>query len=263
MTARLPQHSQYWKSNCEFSSVIAMPSPTLLSLPREIRNIVYSHLHQDLSLDWGFRMYPFPLGGHCAVRIEMRNAPIPEVFRTCAQIYHEYNQGRYLRKPGITISGDSTFHMLESEPTNQARVFKVLGGIQQLNFVLDTKDGESAKERWASVDELSEAIAVLSPKLDTICVIATPLPNTELDWSLPQTNTPESNSAPSPPVLAGRLLTYGKAAFWNESVQISDYLVAGCKQIERCNAALAGKWLFTRGMNNERLISDRQASGSV
>jgi hypothetical protein len=230
-----------------------MSSTTILSLPREIRDIIYSHLHQDLSLDWGFRMYPFPLGGHCAVRMQMRYAPIPAVLRTCAQIYHEYSQDRQVRKPTITISGDSTFHMLESEPTNQARVFKVLGGIRLLNFLIDTKDGESAKERWASINELSEAIAVLAPKLETIGVIATPLPNTELDWTLLQTITPRSSTAPSPPVLAGRLLTYGKWAYWNESVQISEYLVNGCQQMEVYNAALVGEWLFTRRANKGRL----------
>jgi hypothetical protein len=230
-----------------------MSSVTLLSLPREIRDIIYSYLHQDLSLDWGFRMYPFPLGGHCAVQIQIQHVPIPALLRSCAQIYHECSQDTHFRKPTITISGDSTFHMLESEPTNQARIFKILGGIRHLNFLIDTEDGETAKERWASIDELCETIAVLSPKLETIRVIATPLSTSELEWTSSQTIMLGTSAVPSPPVLAGRLLTYGKWAYWNESVQISEYLVNGCQQMEVYNAALVGEWLFTRRANKGRL----------
>jgi hypothetical protein len=232
-----------------------MSSSSLLSLPREIRNIIYSHLSHDITLDWGYRMFPFPLGGHCAVSIQVPDAPLPAVLLSCAQIYHEYSQDGRFRKPTITIGVDSTFRLLECEPTNQARVFEILGAIRQVDFFIKSVDGESARAHWASIDELSQAIAVLAPKLKTIRVIAKPVTAPMLDQSLLRSNTIVSSTVPSPPVLATHLLTFSKYAFWNESMDVLEYLTTGRKELEQYSTALDGEWLFTRGTPDKRLYN--------
>ncbi|KAH7063869.1 hypothetical protein BKA63DRAFT_378849, partial [Paraphoma chrysanthemicola] len=105
-----------------------MSPPNLFTLPRECRDLIYSYLTHDIVLDWGYRMYPFPLGGHSAVQIRVPNAPIVNVLLSCTQIYDEYRQARHFKNPcmSINLSEHCLWRLMEGEPTNQARVFEIL-----------------------------------------------------------------------------------------------------------------------------------------
>lgn len=71
----------------------------LLGLPREIRDQIYAHLHQPLSVRWELNKRDV----HC-VTIDMPKAPLPAVLRTCRQLHDEYRQSRLLRSLGAIIS---------------------------------------------------------------------------------------------------------------------------------------------------------------
>jgi hypothetical protein len=233
-----------------------MSFTTLLTLPREIRNIIYTHLAHDITLDWGYCMFPFPIGGHRAVRLQVYDAPLPDVLLTCAQIYHEYRQDKRFETPSITInvSEDCTWRLLEGEPTNQARAFKVLGHVHRLEFSIDSTKGENGMLLWQSIDELSQAIGVLAPKLEIIRVVARPLtPHTSLEADMAS-----EDAAISPPVLAGCLLSYGQQAYWNNSADLLQFFEAGHWVLPHHSATLTGEWLFTRGKGSECLGARRQ-----
>tara|TARA_R110002003_G_scaffold149_4_gene13523 strand:+ start:1242 stop:2108 length:867 start_codon:yes stop_codon:yes gene_type:complete len=154
-----------------------MYTPDLLNLPREIRGLIYGYLTHDIVLDWGYRIFPFPLGGHSAVQIRVPDAPILNVLLSCTQIYDEYSQARHFKLPSISIdlSEDCMWRLMEGEPTNQARVFKVLERIGHVEFLVDSvacfgdaADAENLQELFVSAEALTQAISVFAPKLRTI-----------------------------------------------------------------------------------------------
>src|SRR5690242_14218221 len=92
--------------NLSFLAIRAMASSTcrLLALPREIRNIIYSYLHHDITVDWGYKHSSFPIGGHLAVPIFLYNAPLLTLLRTCKLLFEEYRQAECFRKLTISVT---------------------------------------------------------------------------------------------------------------------------------------------------------------
>jgi hypothetical protein len=178
-----------------------MSSSNILALPREIRDIIYTNLTHDININWGYRTSSFPIGGHIAVRIKLRNAPIPAVLLTCTQIYHEYRENKRFKRPSVAVSvgTDCTWHLLECERTNQVQVSRVLENIQQLDILVDSAKEECGQSLGLLVDELSRAIALLAPKLETIRVIAQPLGT----YDSLRKDPVDSETIFFPPILAG------------------------------------------------------------
>lgn len=71
----------------------------LLSLPREIRDQIYSYLHQPLQLRWELNKHDV----HC-VAIKVPQAPISAALRTCTRLHDEYRESRVVRNLAATIS---------------------------------------------------------------------------------------------------------------------------------------------------------------
>jgi hypothetical protein len=149
-----------------------MTSPTLLSLPREIRDIIYIHLSQEIVVDWGFRIRPFPLGGHDVLRLRVSEAPLTSVLLSCTQIYHEYSHNRQFRKPSITInvSEHKIAHMLQEAPTNQARALRILDKTSQIIFLVNGEIESNVPRQCRNIEDLSRSIGLLAPRLETIRV---------------------------------------------------------------------------------------------
>ncbi|KAH7076244.1 hypothetical protein FB567DRAFT_418793, partial [Paraphoma chrysanthemicola] len=154
-----------------------MSPPNLFTLPRECRDLIYTYLTHDIVLDWGYRMYPFPLGGHSAVQIHVPNAPMLNVLLSCTQIYDEYRQARYFTNPcmAINLSEHCLWRLMEGEPTNQARVFKILGRIARVEFAAGSaatlssalEDG-GLQDLWMLAETLMQSISVFAPKLTSV-----------------------------------------------------------------------------------------------
>jgi hypothetical protein len=181
MTAYVANNNDGRKDSIQSSNYQTIPNimstPNLLNLPREIRGLIYGYLTHDIVLDWGYRIFPFPLGGHSAIQIRVPDAPILSVLLSCTQIYDEYSQARYFKLPSISINlGEHCmWRLMEGEPTNQARVFKVLERIGHVKFSVDSVacfgdavDAENLQELFVSAEALTQAINVFAPKLRTI-----------------------------------------------------------------------------------------------
>lgn len=152
-----------------------MSPPTLLSLPREIRNIIYGYLSKELVIDWGYQPSPFPLGGHALARLHIREAPLRSVLLSCAQIYHEYSQDKRFTDPSLEIHpfNDVFLRLQEGQSTNHVRACKVLDRIVRVDLFL------YAKMTWCqeiievdnALEVLEPTIAMLAPRLHTMRLV--------------------------------------------------------------------------------------------
>jgi hypothetical protein len=145
-----------------------MTSPTLLSLPREIRNIIYEHVSHELVIDWGYRPAPFPLGGHALARLRVREAPLLSVLLSCAQIYNEYSQDKRFTDPclEINIANDVLLRLREGQSTNHLRACKVLERIVRVDFFLHLTTTWS--KQVIALDVLEPSVVLLAPRLHTV-----------------------------------------------------------------------------------------------
>jgi hypothetical protein len=145
-----------------------MTSPTLLSLPREIRNIIYEYVSHELVIDWGYRPAPFPLGGHALARLRVREAPLLSVLLSCAQIYNEYSQDKRFTDPclEINIANDVLLRLREGQSTNHLRACKVLERIVRVDFFLHLTTTWS--KQVVALDVLEPSVVLLAPRLHTV-----------------------------------------------------------------------------------------------
>lgn len=143
-----------------------MTDVTLLSLPREIRNIIYSYLTHEVVVDWGYRHLSFPLGGHEVARVRIAEAPLPNVLLSCAQIYHEYSQDRRFVEPTVTveISLDAMYTAREGQSTNEAQAERIFKASRRLGTVVHAKV-RRPYERKLVAKLLGRPIARLAPHL--------------------------------------------------------------------------------------------------
>lgn len=160
-----------------FNSVSSnMSTPNLLSLPREIRSIIYSHLSESIIFDWGWRGFPFPIGGHEAVRVSVPEAPSMNVLLSCRQIYHEYSQERQFRKSVLAVYLFRTPHALpEGKATNDERVRNILRKVHKLHFVVQHTPHSTPQSRpdltWMRSKVLIKKIEGLAPRLELMGMV--------------------------------------------------------------------------------------------
>lgn len=235
-----------------------MSSPTFLNLPREVRNIVYSYLTHDIAIDWGYKMFPFPIGGHAAVKLHVKDAPFLDVLLVCSQVYHEYRQEKRHGRPdlAIEVSPGRTGRILEGQPTNQGRVFKILAHAHHLAFLYWGMGEERVKEAWDDIEQLSRAVAMLAPNLRTVRVVEMTfqggLSRIEVG---PISTTPDPISSGTSPnelhrvALATSLVTHGQLAFWNDRIE--------CAPVHQDLVYRQGdevtEWRYTRRKNDAGL----------
>lgn len=154
----------------------------LLSLPREIRDHIYSYLHEPRQIRWELNKHDV----HC-VSINVPKAPIPAVLRTCTRLHDEYQQSRLVRTLGATISTtratnhetaaltDLQCHAVEgsvimhAEPAPIDHVAHLLASVRDLTILMDNK--RSMNEDSSVWNELRTLESVLSPFHQTLSTI--------------------------------------------------------------------------------------------
>jgi hypothetical protein len=146
----------------------------LLNLPREIRDNIYSYLHQPRQIRWEIGKHDV----HC-VSINVPKAPISAVFQTCTRLHEEYRQSRNLRTLAATISTTrATNHetaastdlqchavdgsvIMHAEPAPIEHVAHLLASVRDLTILMDNK--RSMDDDTPVWNELQTLESLLSP----------------------------------------------------------------------------------------------------
>ena len=154
----------------------------LLALPREIRDQIYSYLHQPVQLKWELNKHNV----HCAA-IQLPKAPIPAVFSTCTRLHDEYRESRLLRNLTATISTTrATNHetaastdlqchavegsvIMQAEPAPIEQVANLLASVRDLTILMDNK--RSMAEDSSIWNELETFESILSPFHQTLSTV--------------------------------------------------------------------------------------------
>lgn len=170
------------------STIVDSPNLTetgalqLLDLPREIRDHIYSYLHQPRQVRWEVGKNDV----HC-VSIHVPRAPVSAVFQTCTRVYEEYQQSRGLRTLAATISTtratnhetaaatDLQCHAVEgsvimhAQPAPIEHVAHLLASVKNLTILVDNK--RSMNEDTPVWNELQTLESLLSPFHQTLSTV--------------------------------------------------------------------------------------------
>ncbi|KAJ4986701.1 hypothetical protein SVAN01_07760 [Stagonosporopsis vannaccii] len=146
----------------------------LLSLPREIRDQIYSYLYRPTQLRWELNKQDV----HC-VTIQVPRAPVPAIFRTCTRLCEEYRESGLVRRLAATISTtratnhetaaltDLQCHSVEgsiimhAEPAPIEQVANLLASIRDLTILVNNK--RSMTDDPTIWNELRTLESLLSP----------------------------------------------------------------------------------------------------
>jgi hypothetical protein len=84
-----------------------MASPSLLGLPRELRDIIYSYVHTEYLInEWAWRPSRQPSSDW--TKGEIHNAPAPSLLLVCSQLQDEYVQAQCFTDLSATLRIDPT-----------------------------------------------------------------------------------------------------------------------------------------------------------
>jgi hypothetical protein len=99
----IPQHDQL---NNPQTSTMAPSTAHLLGLPRELRDMIYSHLSRDIVLEWEWKADTKFQGRLKRIDIRLHNATIAHVLRIHPQVYAEYKEADCFSKLSATVTVD-------------------------------------------------------------------------------------------------------------------------------------------------------------
>jgi hypothetical protein len=75
----------------------------LLSLPREIRNLIYRYLSHEVKTRWRWNCWPIS-GNTGVATITLENAPYTSVSSACSRLHDEYKESEHFRNAQVTIA---------------------------------------------------------------------------------------------------------------------------------------------------------------
>jgi hypothetical protein len=144
--------------------------PHLLTLPREIRNIIYSHLYQPFNFDWSYKILPFPQDGYYTVPFQIRNASLLNVLLSCTQIYDEYKENPAIRKPTIALDLGQRLvkRRNDTNSNSETRAKDVLGRTYHVEFHFGTTGINGGVDSWSTIGDFIRIIHNFAPQLRTV-----------------------------------------------------------------------------------------------
>jgi hypothetical protein len=82
---------------------------TLLALPQEIRDEIFSHLHYKISVELKRTL---TRTSYLAFNVYVVKSPFPAVFLTCKQFNREYKEMSFVKEINTTMVIGQPFHVL-------------------------------------------------------------------------------------------------------------------------------------------------------
>lgn len=155
------------------------PNPTLLTLPREIRNRIYHHLSRKLDFDWD-RDDVVTLRGALGdvqivepVPVRLRRCPLPHVFLIHPRIRDEYREECMANLEAII---DPTLHTLEwplFDAHSRSNVISdpVISRLRHITIFLKLHARTTSESLdWQNQLNLLRAVTIKAPSLKTLRV---------------------------------------------------------------------------------------------
>jgi hypothetical protein len=205
------------------------PKPHLLTIPREIRDIIYTHLSHDIAFRWGYRTFSFPLGGSYATPVHFHGVPSLSALLTCSRIFEEYSAAPCFRNLSLSLTTgkDSMRVLREDEATNRDRALDLFSHIQRVNFHIDSPNQRISRRVWLWIDDLTTIVSKLVPEM-AIVKVATQhsrhmgsqvwKPCSGGVSGVPHTTEEREMEQPAV-VLGGESVRDGDPDYWNRSLE--------------------------------------------
>jgi hypothetical protein len=159
------------------------PAPHLLTIPREIRNNIYTYLHHEAVLGWDWENGQNACKGHILNQIAVRfgNAPCSSVIRAHSRLCDEYIKSAPIQDLSATIEVYPSIYAkanTDKDADVDARARRLASAFQNLRKItifLTYIDASSRKyvpgaEMWASIERLAGAIMSKAPRISSIRV---------------------------------------------------------------------------------------------
>ena len=87
-----------------------MATPSLLGIPRDLRDIIYGYCHQDIEIEWPWSNRPTSIYN---TELRVKNSPLTTILFVHSQLQAKYVEADCFRKPRIILDlsdGDSDFY---------------------------------------------------------------------------------------------------------------------------------------------------------
>lgn len=158
-------------------------APRLLTIPRELRNNVYTYLYHEVSLWWDWGKGQDCRKGHIVNQVPVRfhNAPCSNVIRAHSRLCHEYIKSAPMKDLSATIEVYPSIYTNVSTDKDvdlgvlSKRVTSAFKNLRNITIFLTYIDALSRSyvpgaEMWASIERLIEAIKHEAPHLSNVRV---------------------------------------------------------------------------------------------
>ncbi|KAF1927326.1 uncharacterized protein M421DRAFT_421727 [Didymella exigua CBS 183.55] len=196
----------------------------LLDLPREIRDHIYSYLHQPHQLIWEIGKRHV----HC-VSINVPKAPIPAVLQTCTRLRDEYRESPSLRTLAATISTTrATNHetaastdlqchavarsvIMHTEPAPIEHVAYLLASVRTVTILMENK--RSLDEDTPVWNELRTLESLLSPFHQTLTTIRVAVHQCQDPHPLQMNSRRETEAYTDPSLITSRFMPIPSTTF--------------------------------------------------
>jgi hypothetical protein len=239
-----------------------MYPPTLLSLPREIRDIIYTHLSHTIRYAWP-RNPDYSSRDLDIMELILDNAPITNVLLVSAQIHNEYQDALDARRlAGTVVTRPIPKHLafLPRIWPNE-RVESALARLRDVSFLAADVESDIVPVLtfWEAVAGFAEVLVAKVPRLETLQVAKRimsprPMPHRNLSnpncWPTYDAATHPMFRLPVPPAhLTSELLLvrYGEGYHLGYAKIGPNKLEPGTasEQVEHC-VARVGIYAFAR-----------------
>jgi hypothetical protein len=165
-TARHQQGFPYTRLAIDrYESAMASITPHLLSLPREIRDEIYSYLHHELELE--SPLYTAGVNEYIVTKIRILNAPFLGVLLAHSRLRDEYQKADCFLHLTATFQANYNPTPLGPRSTN-ARTRAALSNTKHVTITMCASE-RSETHRWSA--KIIDTLTNISPDLRSLCVV--------------------------------------------------------------------------------------------
>jgi hypothetical protein len=179
----VPEDSRLSHPPARFSAMVP-PRASLLGLPRELRNIIFFYLEEDITIPWLYLPANDTVAEPKAVDIKVHNAPCTDLSLVSPQLRHEYMHFTNNVTATIDVAMVTCGIIIERERDVESEIaiasaiphpaaFAYISRATIFLHYLDFSTSTSTRQiMWGFFSHLVEALVAQAPKLCTLRIVA-------------------------------------------------------------------------------------------